>query len=133
MKKMFLIFVMLSTLAFAQDGVQLYTDFQSAKAAAQKANKPMMIMYQTKGCPECGYMKEVVFHDDKVSQYMNENFINVSLDIHQAELPKQYDYFGIPTFFITDKDGNQVHRHIGGSRSEPFIKMLEEAKTKIKG
>lgn len=133
MKKLFLIFTILVSVVLAKDDVHLYTDFDSAKAAAQKANKPMMIMYQTKGCPECGYMKDVVFHDEKVSQYMNENFINVSLDIHQANLPKQYDYFGIPTFFITDKDGNQVHRHIGGSRSEPFIKMLEDAKTKIKG
>lgn len=133
MKRLIMIFAIFTATLFAQDGVKLYNDFEQAKQIAQKENKPMMIMYQTKGCPECGYMKKVVFHDKKAVQYMNENFINVSLDIHKHTLPPQYKYFGIPTFFITDKNGEQVHRHIGGSRTEPFIKMLQESKTKIKG
>ena len=133
MKKFIFMILLGITTLLAESGVQLYTNFEIAKAEALKQNKPMMIMFQTKGCPECGYMKKVVFNDQKAVQYMNENFINVSLDIHKDDIPTQYDYFGIPTFFITDKNGNQVHRHIGGSRTDPFIQMLQEAKTKIKG
>jgi len=131
MKKIFaLMFLLLSSLLLASDGPKLYHDYKSGFEAAQKENKMMMIMIHLKGCPECAYMENVVFKDEKVRAYMDANFVNVALEFRETEVPAKYPRIGVPTFYITDKEGNIVERQIGGTRSDRFLQFLEKAKRK---
>lgn len=130
MKKILALIFLLSTLLLASDGPKLYHDFKSGFAAAQKEGKMMMIMIHLKGCPECAYMEDVVFKDDKVSAYMDANFVNIALEFRETEVPVKYPRIGVPTFYITDKDGNIIGRQIGGTRSDRFLQFLEKAKSK---
>jgi hypothetical protein len=43
-------------------------------------------------------MKEVVFKNKKVSIYIEERFIILSLDVQKDNLPKGFEYPGIPVF-----------------------------------
>ena len=79
MKKILALIFLLSALLLASDGPKLYHDYKSGFAAAQKEGKMMMIMIHLTGCPECAYMENVVFKDDKISAYMDANFINIAL------------------------------------------------------
>ncbi len=130
MKKIVLIFAVLSTFLFAADAPKFFHDFKSGLNAAQKENKMMMIMIHVKGCPECAYMKEVVFTQDDTSKFMSENFVNVALDFKETEIPRKYPRIGVPTFYITDKDGNIIAQQIGATRGNRFLKILEKAKAK---
>ena len=133
MKKVLIFALMLGTFVFAADNLKLYHDFNSGHEAALKENKMMMIMVHVKGCPECAYMKRVVFKDEKISAYMKKNFVNIALDFKETKIPQKYKFFGVPTFFLTDKDGNILVKKVGGSRGEAFLDILKEAKSKNRG
>ncbi|MDD5119183.1 MAG: thioredoxin family protein, partial [Sulfuricurvum sp.] len=87
-------------------------------------NKLVLMIYTTDDCPECAYMKQKVFHDKAVEAYMNRNFVVIEKNIHKSKLPDGYDFFGIPTMFFIDKDGNKKETIVGSKRSEAFLKEL---------
>lgn len=133
MKKLILLLAVTATALFAAEAPKFYHDFKSGKAAAQEQNKMMMIMIHVQGCPECQYMKDVVFKQKDTSAFMSQNFVNVALDFKETEIPSKYPRIGVPTFYITDKEGNIISQQIGGSRGNKFLKMLQKAKKKHEG
>ena len=133
MKKIILSVIFLSSLVFGADAPKLYHDFASGSKAAKKQNKMMMIMIHVKGCPECAYMKEVVFTQNDTSKFMSENFVNIALDFKLTEIPRKYPRIGVPTFYITDPQGKVITQQIGATRGNRFLKLLEKAKAKYQG
>ncbi len=124
--------ILILILAFAislQAGqLQFGHNFKNALQKAKKQNKEVMMMYSAKWCPECNYMKEVVFKDKKVSKYIQKNFIFLSLDIQNDKLPKGFDYVGIPTFFFIKDNAKLSDKIIGGDRADRFLKKLRAIK-----
>ena len=99
--------------------------------ALQEANgqdKEVMMMYSAAWCPECAYMKDVVFKDNKTLKYIDEHFIVLTLDIDHDVLPKGFDFVGIPTFFIVDKNLKKQGKIIGGSKANIFLQKLKAIK-----
>ena len=86
------------------------------------------MIYSAVWCPECNYMKEVVFKNKKVSTYMEERFIILSLDIQKDNLPKGFKYPGIPVFFFLDKNAKEKNKIIGGSKADIFLQKLKAIK-----
>lgn len=68
-----------------------------------KENKIVLMIYTTDDCPECAYMKSKVFHDKSVELYMNRHFVVIEKNVHTSKLPDGYDFFGIPTMFLSTK------------------------------
>jgi len=114
----------LSILLFANE-IQFEHDFNQALQKAKSQNKEVMMMYSAPWCPECDYMKEVVFKDQEVKQYIQKHFIVLSLDIQKDRLPEGFDYMGIPTFFIIDQNGKEKNRIVGGNKADKFLKSLK--------
>ena len=132
MKKILLTFMFLISCVFGAGDINFYHDYASGAKAAKKEHKMMMIMIHVKGCPECNYMKEVIFTQPETKQFMSQNFVNLLLDFKETEIPSKYTQIGVPTFYFTDPDGNIVHKQIGAVRGNKFIKVLQEAKAKYK-
>lgn len=86
------------------------------------------MIYSATWCPECNYMKEVVFKDQKVVDYIEKHFVVLSLNIQKDRLPKGFDYPGIPTFFILDQHGRERGKIIGGSKAGKFLQKLKAIK-----
>ena len=103
-------------------------NFDKALQKAREQNKEVMMMYSAKWCPECNYMKEVVFQNKKVLKYIQKYFIVLSLDIQKDTLPKGFDYVGIPTFFFVDKNAQEKNKIIGGSKADIFLQKLKALK-----
>jgi len=123
--KLFISFFMFFTLLF---GGQLSYE-HSYKAAVQKATqekKKIMMIYSAPWCPECNYMKDVAFNEPKLNSYLQNNFVLLSLNIDKDELPKGFDYVGIPTFFILDSNEKRVGKLVGGDKSQKFLERLKE-------
>ncbi len=123
-----LILVIACTIALLASELQFEHNFNKALQKAEKQNKEVMMMYSATWCPECNYMKEVVFKDNEVTQYIQKHFIVLSLDIQKDKLPKGFNYIGIPTFFFINKDAKEKNKIIGGSKANIFLQKLKALK-----
>lgn len=132
MKRLVLVLLVMVSFAFASKDVNFYHDFESGAKAAKKEKKMMMIMLHIKGCPECAYMKDVVFKQPETAKFISENFVNISLDIKDDYVPAAYTQIGVPTFYFTDPNGNVVHKQIGAVRGNKFLQVVQTAKSKYK-
>jgi thiol:disulfide interchange protein DsbD len=87
-------------------GLQGYFDFNEAKEAAIKANKPLFIDFTGHGCVNCRKMEEYVWSDPKVLKTLNEDYIVVALYCDdKTELPASMWY--------TSKEDGQVKKTLG--------------------
>lgn len=69
-------------------GLQGYFDFEQAKAAALKANKPLFIDFTGHGCVNCRKMEEYVWSDPSVLQRLKNDYVVVALYCDdKTELP----------------------------------------------
>ena len=125
--KLLLLFVICTVVLFAHE-LQYEHDFNKAIEKANKQHKDVMMMYSAVWCPECNYMKDIVFKDAKVSKYIQKHYIVLALDIQKDTLPKGFDYIGIPTFFFIDKDMKEKNKIIGGSKADIFLQKLKALK-----
>lgn len=99
--------------------------FKSIYSKKQNNDKILLMIYTAKTCPQCAYMKQKVFKQKDVKKFMDKHFVVLQKDINKDDLPKGFDYIGIPTMFFIDKNGNQVGKFVGSSRAKPFLKSLK--------
>jgi thiol:disulfide interchange protein len=126
MKLIVLILVLISSLVAS--GIKFEHNFKKALQMAKAQNKEVMMMYSAVWCPECNYMKNIVFKDKKVNAYIQKHFIVLSKDIEKDKLPSGFKYVGIPTFFFIDKSAKEKDRIVGGDRADKFFKKLKALK-----
>lgn len=124
----FLIAVFLFAISLFANELQYEHNFHKALQKARHQNKEIMMMYSAVWCPECNYMKDVVFKNKKVVTYIQKHFVVLTLDIQKDKLPKGFSYIGIPTFFLIDKNAKLKHKIIGGDKAERFLKELKAIK-----
>jgi len=124
----FLVLAFVFAISLLAHELQYEHNFNTALQKAKHQNKEIMMMYSAVWCPECNYMKNVVFKNKKVLDYIQKHFIVLALDIQKDKLPKGFNYIGIPTFFFIDKNAKQRHKIIGGDRADRFLKKLEALK-----
>lgn len=87
-------------------GLQGYFDFEEAKQAAIKANKPLFIDFTGHGCVNCRKMEEYVWSDPKVLKTLQEDYIVVALYCDdKTEMPESTWY--------TSKEDGQVKKTLG--------------------
>ena len=103
-------------------------DYAKTLKNAQKEAKPVLMMYHAEWCPECAYMKEVIFKDPKLSKYLQSHYKLLSFDISKDKLPKGYSYKGVPTFYIITLDGKLKGKIEGASNAAAFMEKLEKIK-----
>ena len=99
-------------------------------AKAKKENKLIFIDAYTTWCRPCIQMAKDVFTLDKVADFYNKNFINVSMDMEKGEGPelgKKYEVEAYPAFLFINGDGELVHRDGGFMEAPSFIQVGESA------
>ena len=122
MKKLILIFTLLTTLLYA--GEIKWVDFDDAIEMAQKNNKTLLVMLSREDCPACAYMKDIVFKNDEVLKMINRDFIPVHIDIYKGFIPDDMTYIGTPTFHFIDKNEKIIDTLVGGKNAKTFMEKL---------
>lgn len=126
MKKLLLLVLM--TLGLYAADVSWQTSYAKAAKMAGSMNKPMLVFMNKQGCGSCAYMKENVFTDPAVVEYLNTHFIAVSLDIHTNDAPKALQVTVTPVFHFLNADGSQSQETLVGGKTAPFfLKLLKQA------
>ena len=98
---------------------------QQALNTAKKQDKAVFMMYTAPWCPECNYMKEVVFEQKEVKHYLDQHFVMIDFNVDKDELPKGFAHIGIPTYFVICSDGRSQITIDGGSKAAAFLKKLK--------
>lgn len=110
-------------------------DWNDILAKAKKEKKLIFIDAYTVWCRPCIQMAKDVFTLDKVADFYNDNFINVSMDMEKGvgpSLNKKYNVTAYPTFLFIDGNGKLVHTDGGFQEADPFIEVGKTALTKVK-
>ncbi len=115
------------TILSAQD-LTWSNDYNNTITTAKKEHKIVLMMYHASWCPECGYMKKVIFKDPKLQQYMQKHFELLAFDIStdKAKLPQGYSFIGVPTFFFISPEGKLITKFEGSSDADTFLKKLQD-------
>ena len=128
MKKLLLLTLM--TLGLYASEVSWPTSYVTASQTAKAENKPMLVFMNKPGCGSCAYMKENVFTDAAIIAYLNNNFISISLDVHENDAPKALQVTVTPVFHFLNADGSKSQETLIGGKTAPFfLKLLKKANT----
>lgn len=141
-------------------GVEVFFDFDEAKAAAKQLKQPIMIDFTGHSCANCRKMESEVLSKTEVSNMLHNDFVVVSLYVDEKqELPESEKYISKfdgskvnnvgaknldleatlansnsqPQYLFTDSDG-KIIKNAGGYDPdvERFLKILQDVKTENK-
>lgn len=120
MKKLLsILFLTLLTLpAFAGgDGVDFFEGtFRQALAKAKKEKKMVMLDAYTSWCGPCKVLKNKVFPNKELGDYINANFVSIGVDMEAGEGPalaNMYPVEGYPTILFLDASGKIKKKILG--------------------
>lgn len=121
MKKLFsILFLSLFTLpaiAAEGDGVKFFEGtFRQAKEKAKKENKLIMLDAYTTWCGPCKVLKNKVFPNKELGDYINANFVSIGVDMEAGEGPalaNMYPIEGYPTILFMDAFGKVKKKVLG--------------------
>lgn len=133
MKKIILIFSMFLTglSAEAQGVTFAEKTLGEVLEQAKSENKLIFLDAYTTWCGPCKMMVKNVFPQKEVGDYMNPNFISISIDMEKGEgieLAKKYGITAYPTLLFLNTEGKVLHTKVGGIDAPTFIEEAKIAK-----
>lgn len=88
-------------------------DEQEALRQAQAENKPILVNFFTDICPACRKLDQGAFSDQKVTDFVNKNFICLKSNAGKTSLYQKYGIRAVPTTLFSVQDGLDVEYEIG--------------------
>ncbi len=126
MKKLFILLLFLSTALFAD--LNWAEDYESGLEQAKKENKIVMLMFTLTNCHVCETMKETVYEEQRVMDYVAKYFVPIELNLDLDD-KEGYAVYGTPTFYFLTSEGKQIgDMKVGGSTANGFMKKLKAVK-----
>jgi thioredoxin-related protein len=118
---------------FPEGSPSFKTDYKSAKAEAEKENKPMIVIFSAVWCGPCQAMKKEVYPSKDVKP-LQDKFVWAYLDADDeanAALAEKFGVSGIPHIqFLTSKGkdlGSQIGATTPGDFAGTLNKVLKKA------
>lgn len=114
---LFLSLLTLPAIAAEGDGVNFFEGtFRQAKEKAKKENKLIMLDAYTTWCGPCKVLKNKVFPNKELGDYINANFVSIGVDMEAGEGPalaNMYPIEGYPTILFMDATGKVKKKVLG--------------------
>jgi len=129
----FVVFIGVSSL-YGKSNYIKWENLENAKKISKKTNKPIFLMVTYEYCPECRYVKKVVYKDKDIHNIINNKYIPVVYEFNDPKLPKKFKKWGVPRFYFVNSDFQIYSYHFGGVRIKKMQKILDEnlKNTKVK-
>lgn len=107
-------------------------DWKKAVAKAKLENKLIFLDCYTSWCGPCKNLAQNIFTRDRVADFYNENFINVSMDMEKdpdgVVLSRKYKPEAFPTLLFIDPFTELVvYRKVGGGTVEDILALGKTA------
>ena len=134
-KIIILLFLVLVNYGLNGQGIQFFEGtWKEAMAKAKAEDKLLFVDAFAKWCGPCKAMAKNVFTQEKVGEYFNSNFINLKLDMEEADgvtFGHKYPVSAYPTLFFIDGDGKVVKNIKGGQQPDGLIALGGDAIKKV--
>ena len=104
--------------------------YNSVMQRAKKEHKPVFYMLYATWCAHCNKMKQEVFTDTLVSNFINKHYISAWQDIEKGEGEMFKKKFGIkffPTFIFFDENGKELYNISGEFKPAEFVTEAKNA------
>ena len=126
MKKLLFITLFLTSALFAD--LNWAEDYETGLAQAKKEQKITMLMFTLTNCHVCETMKENVYTQKEVIEYVEKYFVPIELNLDLDD-KEGYAVYGTPTFYFLDANGKQIgDMKVGGSTKDGFMKKLKSVR-----
>lgn len=106
------------------------TSFRDIQDLAYEQDKPIFITFHAVWSSPCQKVRNEVFANDKVAEYMNQNFINFSANIESkigSALAEYYDVYDLPTTLIISPKGKVIVKSANIDSPKKFMKWAKQA------
>ncbi len=122
------------TVIAAEKGIQfIEQDWAKALQLAKTENKLVFIDIYATWCGPCKMLKKNTFTDEKVAEFFNKNFVNISIDGEKTvgpNLAAKYGIQGYPTLIVTDADGRPLLTAVGYINAGQLMEFAKQALSK---
>jgi thiol-disulfide isomerase/thioredoxin len=129
-----ILIVVISCFTVHGQGIEFFGGtWKDALAKAKSEEKLVFVDAYAKWCGPCKVMAKNVFTQQKVGDFFNANFINLKLDMEEADgvsFGHVYPVSAYPTLLFLDGDGKLVKKVVGGQQAEGLIAHGEDANKK---
>lgn len=124
MRKIVIAFMVLTSALWAE--LDWAASYEAALAQAKQEGKKVMLMFSTPTCKMCNYMKQTVYEDERVAEYIEAFFIPVEVNIERHPDKYGYKVIGTPTYYFLTPSGEPIGRMmVGGADAEGFLEQLQ--------
>ncbi|MBK8624463.1 MAG: thioredoxin family protein [Saprospiraceae bacterium] len=127
--------LVLFILSINAQGIQFFEGtWKEAMAKAKAEDKLLFVDAFAKWCGPCKAMAKNVFTQPSVGEFFNTNFINLKLDMEEADgvtFGHKYPVSAYPTLFFIDGEGKVVKNIKGGQQPDGLIALGEDAMKKV--
>jgi len=101
-----------------------------AKSQAAKEDKVIFVDAYTTWCGPCKMMDRTTFKDEAVTEFYNENFVNLKMDMEKGDGPsfaQSHSVRGYPSLLFLNAGGELVHRSLGFQDGTRFLELGKAA------
>ncbi len=130
----------MSTQDFNLDPVKVeakFTDYETGMAYAKQMGKPVMLDFTGHGCVNCRKMELAVWHDAKVRDLINKDYVLISLYVDEKTplaQPQEVEENGQTTTLRTIGDKwSYLQRSKFGANAQPFYVLLNDEGKPLNG
>ena len=126
MLKWFIAIICFSNLLLSQS-LHTYTNYNEALAQAKKQHKPLLMFIYTDYCSWCDKMKKNTLSHQKTIEFINKNYIFLSINKEKDAFPKEFIPRYIPTTYLIDsKTQEEIYALFGYKTSSELIEELSD-------
>ena len=113
------------TLVATAQGGTWRTDFEQARADAQRQQLPLLIHFYAEWCSPCRRMDREVLHAPQLTRLLNRKLIAVKVDSDRnPHLVKKYAVRVLPSDVIIDPQGRQLQQSTGYLSPAAYLAKL---------
>ena len=113
------------------DGIKfIKEDITEAQNLAAANEKIIFVDAYTTWCGPCKMMDRTTFKDEAVTQYYNDNFVNLKLDMEKGDGPsfaQMHSVRGYPSLLFLNAGGDLIHRSLGFQNGAKFLELGKSA------
>lgn len=126
MLKFLLSIICFSNLLFGQTLVT-YTNYNEAIKEAKSHNKRVLMFMYTDTCSWCKKMKQTTLSDAKTIEFINKNYIFLTMNKEKGIYPQKFNPRFIPTTLLIDpKDEEELYALFGYKTSKELMDELND-------